>query len=181
MAGWCGRGDTAARRAGNCPGATLPIIGRIVGALSKKSDRPQAEAPEQDTAEQFQFVILLDTSAAVELLRGRQPPETILDQAIGLSVVVEMELHLGVLHGGGRKEKDAVDAFLRSVKIFEWDSHAALVSARVISRLWKEGRPIGDFDAQIAGHAIALDMPLLSCNGKHFKRVKELHHLDWPS
>ncbi len=48
-----------------------------------------------------------------------------------------------------------------------------------MAELWSAGKPIGDFDAQIAGHAITLKMPLLSHNTQHFKRVSGLELIDW--
>jgi len=38
---------------------------------------------------------------------------------------------------------------------------------------------MGDLDSQIAGHALSLEMPLLSDNAKHFKRVDGLDLVSW--
>ena len=124
-------------------------------------------------------MILLDTSAVILLLRGESPKAVILRETVGLSSVVEMELWLGVFHGGGKKERRRVESFLESVRIFEFDSQAAERTARVIADLWSIGKPIGDFDSQIAGHALSLEMPLLSDNAKHFKRVDGLDLVSW--
>ena len=124
-------------------------------------------------------MILLDTSAVILLLRGESPKAVILRETVGLSSVVEMELWLGVFHGGGKKERRRVESFLESVRIFEFDSQAAERTARVIADLWFIGKPIGDFDSQIAGHALSLEMPLLSDNAKHFKRVDWLDLVSW--
>jgi len=124
-------------------------------------------------------MILLDTSAVILLLRGESPKAVILRETVGLSSVVEMELWLGVFHGGGKKERRRVESFLESVRIFEFDSQAAERTARVVADLWFSGKPIGDFDSQIAGHALSLEMPLLSDNAKHFKRVDGLDLVSW--
>lgn len=124
-------------------------------------------------------MILLDTSAVILLLRGESPKAVILRETVGLSSVVEMELWLGVFHGGGKKERRRVESFLESVRIFEFDSQAAERTARVIADLWFSGKPIGDFDSQIAGHALSLEMPLLSDNAKHFNRVDGLDLVSW--
>jgi tRNA(fMet)-specific endonuclease VapC len=124
-------------------------------------------------------MIFLDTSAVIMLLRGEVPPESILNETIGLSSIVEMELWLGVYHGGGKKERTRVASFLENVRIFEFDRSAALETAKVISDLWKRGKPIGDFDSQIAGHAMSLGLPLLTDNAKHFGRVEGLELLCW--
>lgn len=124
-------------------------------------------------------MILLDTSAVILLLRGESPKAVILRETVGLSSVVEMELWLGVFHGGGKKERRRVESFLESVRIFEFDSQAAERTARVLADLWSIGKPIGDVDSQIAGHALSLEMPLLSDNAKHFKRVDGLDLVSW--
>lgn len=126
-------------------------------------------------------MILLDTSAAILLLRGESPDEAILNETAGLSSVVEMELWLGVYHGGGKKERTRVESFLKTVRIFDFDSQAAIRSAKVIADLWAVGKPIGDFDSQIAGHALSLGLPLVSDNAKHFKRVPGLELIAWKS
>ncbi|MEM1157564.1 MAG: type II toxin-antitoxin system VapC family toxin [Verrucomicrobiota bacterium] len=124
-------------------------------------------------------MIMLDTSAVIQLLRGSDIPNAWEDESIGISVVVEMELHLGALHGGGRREQKRVDDFLTAVKIFDFDRAAALETARVLAKLWSKGTPIGDFDAQIAGHALQLRLPLLTTNPKHFRRVDGLQVEIW--
>ena len=124
-------------------------------------------------------MILLDTSAAIALLRGESPSESVRNESVGISSVVEMELWLGVHHGGGEKERARVDSFLKSVRIFEFESRAAERTARVIADLWSMGKPIGDFDSQIAGHALSLGMRLLSDNEKHFNRVRGLDLVAW--
>jgi len=124
-------------------------------------------------------MILLDTSAVILLLRGEPIPERHESETLGISAIVEMELLLGALHGGGRKEQRRVDSFLSDVAIFDFNRHAALETAKLLAHLWKLGKPIGDFDTQIAGHALALDLPLLTGNVKHFKRAKGLKVLAW--
>ncbi len=124
-------------------------------------------------------MILLDTSAAIFLLRGEQPPMAVIDHTIGLSSVVEMELWLGVFHGGSKKEHSRVTSFLDAVRVFSFDSEAASRTAKVMAELWSNGKPIGDFDAQIAGHALALKLPLLTHNTRHFRRVGGLELIPW--
>lgn len=124
-------------------------------------------------------MILLDTSAAILLLRGATPPAPIIDERAGISSVVEMELWIGVYHGGGRKERLRVESFLNNTQIFDFDRQAALQSAKIIAELWKIGKPIGDFDSQIAGHALHLKIPLVSDNIRHFERVPGLELIPW--
>lgn len=142
-------------------------------------DRPQAA--KQDTAEDFITMIFLDTSAAIFLLRGELPDPALHSETLAISTVVEMELTLGVLHGGKQKEALKVKSFLKDVRIYAFDRAAARSTAEVLAKLWKCGEPIGDFDTQIAGHALSLSLPVLTDNTKHFRRVDGLEVLSWSS
>lgn len=124
-------------------------------------------------------MILLDTSAAIHLLRGELPDLPLHEETLAVSVLVEMELMLGALHEGKAKEAKRVEAFLQQVRVFEFDSSAARKSAEVLAGLWAKGKPISDIDTQIAGHALSLGFPLLTNNVKHFSRVEGLVVLAW--
>lgn len=124
-------------------------------------------------------MIFLDTSAAIFLLRGKLPDPELHDETLAISTVVEMELGLGVLHGGKQKEALKVKSFLQDVRIYDFDRAAAQCTAEVLAKLWKRGEPIGDFDAQIAGHALSLGLSVLTDNVKHFSRVDGLKVVSW--
>ncbi|MEM8867240.1 MAG: type II toxin-antitoxin system VapC family toxin [Verrucomicrobiota bacterium] len=124
-------------------------------------------------------MILLDTSVAILLLRGEASPASLATEPVGISTIVEMELQLGVLHGGGEREAARVAEFLKESRIFDFDRTASQKAGQVLAQLWKAGKPIGDFDAQIAGHAMALNLPLLTDNMKNFERVVGLQMLAW--
>lgn len=83
-------------------------------------------------------MILLDTSAAILLLRGQQPPMAFINSTIGVSSVVEMELWLGVYHGGGKNEQLRVASFIEAARVFSFDCEAANQTAKVIAELRSE-------------------------------------------
>lgn len=124
-------------------------------------------------------MILFDTSAVIALLRGQLPPEKVLSETIGISTIVELELHRGVFNGGGKKEQLRVQSFLKDVEIFEFDRDAALETAKLMTYLRTQGTPIGDLDSQIAGHSISLALPLITQNIKHFERIPEINLIEW--
>ncbi|WP_436626177.1 PIN domain-containing protein [Sorangium sp. So ce136] len=49
----------------------------------------------------------------------------------------------------------------------------------VAATLVRQGTPIGEFDALIAAHALALDLTLVTNNTKHFSRVDGLRIDNW--
>ena len=126
-------------------------------------------------------MICLDTSAVIKLLRGEDAPLALADESVGLSSIVVMELHTGVFHGGGAKERKRVQEFLQAVEQFTFDESAAMAAAKVRADLWSQGTPIGDYDVLIAAHAIALGLNLLTDNVRHFERVDGLQVIPWRS
>jgi tRNA(fMet)-specific endonuclease VapC len=122
---------------------------------------------------------MLDISACIEILRGEQMPEDWRVYQFSLSTVVETELWAGVYHSGGQVERLKVEKLLGTLEILHFDRRAAEASGRILGELGKQGTRIGDFDTQIAGHAIALRAHLVTKNPKHFSRVPGLKLLVW--
>lgn len=56
---------------------------------------------------------------------------------------------------------------------------AARVYDQVRTVLRRLGTPIGSHDAQIAAHAISLDVPLATSNVRKFRRVPDLRVESW--
>jgi len=124
-------------------------------------------------------ILMLDTSAAIEILRGQQPPTGLVNTPYAISTVVEMELWAGVFHAGGVAERKKVEALLKSATVFAFNRNEAQESAKVLAELTRMGQRIGDFDSQIAGHARFLDAALLTANERHFSRVPGLRIVSW--
>ena len=124
-------------------------------------------------------MILFDTSAVIALLRGQLPPQEVLSDTIGISTIVELELNRGVFNGGGKKERHRVESFLKDVEVFEFDSAAALETAKLMTYLRTQGTPIGDLDSQVAGHSISLAFPLITQNIKHFEPIQGIKLVEW--
>ena len=82
----------------------------------------------------------------------------------------------------GRRKLD-LDATARSVlglfvgRILPFDSAAASAYAEIVAARQRIGRPINDFDAQIAAIARSRDMALATRNGSDFEGI-DLHIID---
>lgn len=122
---------------------------------------------------------MLDTCACIDLLRGNLPPPNFSQLRCAISSVVEAELWAGVYHQGGKKEQKKLELLLEAVDVVSFDSSAAKKTGEVLGILSNKGQKIGDFDAQIAGHALATGSVLLTDNVKHFKRIDGLAFLPW--
>lgn len=123
---------------------------------------------------------MLDTSVCIELLRGTTPPKDLQKRITFLSSIVETELWAGVFHVGGEKERIKLNLLLENIEVLPFDSAAAQKTGQILAHLTGQGLPIGDFDTQIAGHALAAKLPLVTSNLKHFQRVPQLKIIPWP-
>ncbi len=123
-------------------------------------------------------LVLLDTSWCIEVLRGKTLPDKWRTHRFCISSVVEAELWAGVYHSGGKNERVKVEKLLASVERVAFDSKAAEATGKTLGTLTKAGKSIGDFDCQIAGHALSLKALLATKNRRHFQRIKDLKLLD---
>jgi len=123
-------------------------------------------------------LVMLDTSCCIDILRGVPLPEEWRQHRFCLSTVVEAELWAGVFHSGGEIERKKVETLLNSIELVTFDRKAARETGEILGRLAKAGKAIGDFDSQIAGHAIALNAFIATKNKKHFQRIESLELLE---
>ena len=72
-----------------------------------------------------------------------------------------------------------ITEFLEDVTVASFSSADALETGRLFYILQKAGKPIGEFDTLIAGHAISLKTILVTNNERHFSKVKELKVENW--
>ena len=77
------------------------------------------------------------------------------------------------------KNLKAIEAFLLPFEVVEYDYSAAVAYGKVRAKLEKQGQVIGNMDMQIAGHALSLDMIVVTNNVKEFKRVDKLVLDNW--
>lgn len=127
---------------------------------------------------------LLDTNICIYVINKR-PPEVLArfiaheDDGIGISAITAAELYAGVRKSGSRRNLEALEHFLAPLVICDFDRAAAQTYGEVRTALEKKGTPIGPLDTQIAAHAIALDLTLVTNNLREFKRVAHLRLENW--
>ncbi len=127
---------------------------------------------------------LFDTNVASFVIRGNS---TAVDRRLvrvpmaqlAISAVTEGELRFGAarLPHATRLHNMIEDFFLR-VAILPWDSDAAQQYGQLRAALEREGRQMGNLDAMIGAHALALGAILVT-NDRAFGRIKGLKVEDW--
>lgn len=128
---------------------------------------------------------LLDTDTATYLIRGNSPAlderiAGIAPTSIAISALTRGELLYGIrLHMGAHRLGRVVEQFLERVPCLPWDAAAATNFASIAAQLHLAGTPIGPMDTQIAGHALALRVALVTNNERHFARVPGLTIENW--
>ena len=60
-----------------------------------------------------------------------------------------------------------------------WNTAAADIYGEIAALLRRQGTPIGEMDTQIAAHALAQDLILVTHNTRHFERIPGLRLEDW--
>jgi len=127
---------------------------------------------------------LLDTNLLIELLRGNADRllSRLDDQRgeLGVSAITVSELDYGAAHAANPAAMGAdLDAMLGLLQVVPFDRDAARWAGQVRARLASAGTPIGPYDTLIVGHALALDVTLISHNTREFGRIPELALEDW--
>ena len=134
-------------------------------------------------------MIIVDTNVLSEEMKP-VPAASVLawfrrQSAVGLftTAVCQAEILVGLaMLPDGRRKLD-LDATARSVlglfvgRILPFDSAAASAYAEIVAARQRIGRPINDFDAQIAAIARSRDMALATRNGSDFEGIG-LHIID---
>ena len=128
---------------------------------------------------------MLDTDTCIALI-NRQPRDLIKRLQtkavgdVGISSITLAELRHGVAKGTRRDQnRAALDRFLLPLDIAAFDDLAADLYGTVRADLETAGTPIGPLDTLIAGHAVSLNVVLVTHNVAEFRRVTGLRLEDW--
>lgn len=129
---------------------------------------------------------LLDTNiVSYYLRRSSEGLEEKLNAAMkqyscAISVLTRAEIRYGQAL---MDKKDAriplIDQFLLYIPCLPWDNNCADQFGQLKAWTKQQGSPRGDFDTQIAAHALAEELILVTHNVKHFAGIENLIIEDW--
>jgi tRNA(fMet)-specific endonuclease VapC len=96
-----------------------------------------------------------------------------------ISTISELEVRTGLAIKNDPKLFLSVSDLLGQFNIIAFDSKAAQESAKVRAFLRAIGKPSGNLDPLLAGHAISLGAVLVTNNTKHYENVPGLALDNW--
>ena len=127
---------------------------------------------------------LLDTNIVSYALRNRDRAlmERLAEagrDAVCTSVIVQIELEFGAHFRASPRLWEALRNFLGGIEILPLTPGDTDAVARLAADLRRQGRPIGQMDTLIAGHAISRGLTLVTHNTRHFRGIDGLTIEDW--
>jgi tRNA(fMet)-specific endonuclease VapC len=129
--------------------------------------------------------MMLDTNICIYIIKNRPTNVRAKFQEFHIGELCISSITVSELMYGAYKsqfvEKNlkATEAFLMPFEIVDYDYIASVEYGKIRAYLEKQGRVIGNMDLQIAGHAMALGVTLVTNNTKEFERVTALHLDNW--
>lgn len=127
---------------------------------------------------------ILDTDTIIYFLKG-MPSVTeriasVLAGEMNTTIINHAELLFGACNST-RKQQNLrkVETFLHNIKILPFCEQASAIFAEQKARLKKSGTLLADLDLMIASIALRHEMVLVTNNGRHFERLKDLQLENW--
>lgn len=133
-------------------------------------------------------MLLLDTSAASEILRRRPDAlRRLRDEdpsRVWLCAPVAAEIHFGLSRlPDGSSRRGLLESEFRNLRTvlrwIDWNESASRAFGRWKALLQQRGTPIEDMDMAIASIALSIPARLATCNVRHFTRIDDLEVDDW--
>lgn len=101
-------------------------------------------------------------------------------QDIAISAVTRAEIRYGLeMMDKVDKRRKRIDLLLQEIPTLPWSVEAADEFGRTRAYLRRNGTPVGELDTQIAAHALAEKLILITHNTRHFENIPGLKLEDW--
>lgn len=132
------------------------------------------------------LLYLLDTNIASYYLRRTSATlearlnQGLAQQTLAISVLTRAELRFGQAGmAADDRRRRLIDHFLVLLPNLPWTQQAADRYGTLKDAHRRDGTPIGELDTQIAAHALAEGLTLVTRNTRHFDQVPGLLLEDW--
>ena len=131
---------------------------------------------------------LLDTTTLSEVMKGRDP--AVAEHAANyldahghfqFSIITRYEVLRGLMARGASRQLERFELRCQESEVLALGDGVVRRAARIYADLHRLGQIISDADILIAATALVHDLPLVTENGKHFRRIGGLTVQSWRS
>ena len=117
--------------------------------------------------------MVIDTSIFIDFLRKKDKTKTVLysiseNSPLAISVITLYELLMGATD---TTKKNDIKILTNDLIILDFDKEIAKRAANIYHKLRRENKMIEFRDIFIAATCLVYEMPILTLNKKHFKRI----------
>lgn len=124
-------------------------------------------------------MIILDTSALIDLFRGGNEIRKIVDNDdVSSTAISYHEIYVGIKRNKAKAEERFFTRFFSDTKILDLNRASAEKSSEIMSRLFALGISVNAFDVLIAGIAVANGAHILITRDRDFESIAKVTELD---
>jgi len=96
-----------------------------------------------------------------------------------ISIITRYEILRGLKAKGAQQQASRFEDCCAKNRVLPITDDVVLRAADIYADLYKRGGLIGDADILIAASALANGLAIVTNNGEHFRRVKDLEVVNW--
>jgi tRNA(fMet)-specific endonuclease VapC len=123
-------------------------------------------------------LIILDTSALIDLFRGGNEIRKMVDGDVASTAISYHEIYVGIKRNKAKAEERFFTRFFSDTKILDMDRASAEKSSEIMSRLLALGISVNAFDVLIAGIAMANGAETLITQDRDFESIAKVTELN---
>jgi tRNA(fMet)-specific endonuclease VapC len=124
-------------------------------------------------------LIILDTSALIDLFRGGNDIRKIVDDDdVASTAISYQEIYVGIKRNKAKAEERFFTRFFSDTRILDLDRASAEKSSEIMSRLLALGISVNAFDVLIAGIAVANGAETLITRDRDFESIAKVTELN---
>jgi tRNA(fMet)-specific endonuclease VapC len=123
-------------------------------------------------------MIVLDTSALIDLFRGGDEIRNVIGCDVASTAVNYHEIFVGIKHHKAKAEEKFFRRFFSDIKILDFDLIAAERSSEIMGRLLSLGISVNAIDVLIAGIAVANGAETLITRDRDFESIAKVTELN---
>ncbi|KQC16052.1 MAG: type II toxin-antitoxin system VapC family toxin [Methanothrix sp.] len=122
-------------------------------------------------------MIVLDTSALIDLFRGSRQIREFVGEDAATTMMSCYEIFAGINHRKAKREGQFFRRFFSEIEILDFDMRAAEKAGQIMGQLLIQGTPVNTLDVLIAGTAITNGAERLISRDRDFEKISQVSEL----